>query len=68
MPLHTADSLSSSLLHGCQQERASLHQSQVPAFLSGQVPLEQLVGTNSKKLELLSQIQEFLADQVSDCM
>jgi hypothetical protein len=47
---------------GLLQERASLKQSQLPAFLSGQVPLEQLLGPGSKKIELMGQIQDFMMD------
>lgn len=47
---------------GLLQERASLKQSQLSAFLSGQVPLEQLLGPGSKKLELMGQIQDFMTD------
>lgn len=52
---------------GLPQERASLQQSQLPAFLSGQVALEELLGPNSKKLGLMRQVQQSLveAQQVS---
>lgn len=46
-----------------------MQQGQMPAFLSRQVPLEDLLGPNSKKLELLGDIQNFLgeAQQVGAC-
>jgi hypothetical protein len=47
---------------GLLQERASLKQSQLPAFLSRQLPLEQMLGPGSKKLELMGQIQDFMTD------
>lgn len=45
------------------QERASLQQSQMSPFLSRQVPIEQLVGPASKKLEHLEQVQDFLGQE-----
>lgn len=44
------------------QERGSLQQSQLSAFLSRSVPLHQLLGPSCKKAELLQQVQDFLAE------
>lgn len=41
------------------QERASLQQSQLPAFLSRQLPLHEAV-RSANKVQLLQQIQDFM--------
>jgi hypothetical protein len=45
------------------QERGCLQQSQLPAFLSCSVPLEQLLGPKCKKVEHLAQVQDFLINE-----